>query len=91
MRLPLLLHLRFPTEGGSYGLWLPWLLLYPILLAVMLIILPLVLVIAAILLPSGKAKPLILAGPYLWLLLASLGDLRVEIRTDHQEMLLNFI
>ena len=91
MHLPLLLHLRFPIERRTHGLWLPWLLVYPILLIIMLPVFPIILIIAAVLLPIGKARQLILAGPYLWQLLAVLGGLRVEIHTNRGEVLLNFV
>jgi len=37
---PMFLHLRIPTDNGFVGLWLPWFLVYPILLGLMLIALP---------------------------------------------------
>jgi len=91
MRLPMLLHLRFPTNRGSCGLWLPWFFIYPILLAIMLLVLPLVLFIAIALLPLGKTWRLVMAGPYLWQLLAAMGGLRAEIHTGQRQMLINFI
>lgn len=91
MYLPMLLHLHIPTDDGSYGLWLPWFAIYPLLLALMLTILPIILITAIILLPLGKARPFILAGPYLWQLLAAMGGLRAEIRTGHRDVLVNFI
>jgi len=91
MRIPLLLQLSFPTDRSLRSLWLPWLLIYPILLALMLLILPFVLVAVAVLIPFGKAKPLILAGPYLWQLIVALGGLRIEVYANNHKVLLNFI
>ncbi|MDV2989548.1 MAG: hypothetical protein P3T54_05310 [Dehalogenimonas sp.] len=90
-RPPLLLHLRIPTSDGSFGLWLPWFLIYPILLALMLIALPIVLVAVLILLPTGKARPLIMGGPYLWRILFSMRGLNVDINDGPKRMTFNFI
>jgi hypothetical protein len=90
-RPPLLLHLRIPTSDGFFGLWLPWFLIYPILLALMLIALPIVLVAVLILLPTGKARPLIMGGPYLWRILFSMRGLNVDINDGPKRMTFNFI
>ena len=91
MSVPMFLYLRFPTGGGSFGMWLPWFLIYPIVLALMLLVLPFVLVAAIILLPLGKAQPVIMAGPYLWRLLFAMGGLRVDVKTGVHEVQLNFV
>jgi hypothetical protein len=89
--IPTLLHLKIPTEDGYFGLWLPWFLVYVILLALMLVALPFVLLAAIILLPSGRARPLIMAGPCLWRLLFAMRGLRAEIQTGRRQVLVNFI
>ena len=88
---PLLLHLRIPTNEGFLGLWLPWFLVYPILLALMLIAFPIVLILALILLPTGKARPLIMGGPYLWRILFSMRGLNVDINDGQKRMTFNFV
>ena len=88
---PLWLHLRIPTENSSFGLWLPWFLVYPVLLVLMLVVLPFVLVAAVILLPFGKARPLIFAFPYLWRLLFAMRGLNVDVRSGRQDIVINFV
>jgi hypothetical protein len=88
---PLLLHLRIPSGEGFLGLWLPWFLIYPILLLLMLIALPFVLVLAVIMLPTGRARPLIMAGPFLWRLLFAMRGLKMDIQTGNREMLFDFV
>ena len=88
---PLLLHLRVPSNEGFVGLWLPWFLLYPVLLALMLVVLPFVFLAILFLLPAGKAEPLIWGGPYLWRLLFSMRGLRVEVNTGGRRMMLDFV
>lgn len=90
-RPPLLLHLRIPSGNGFIGLWLPWFLIYLLLLALMLIALPIVIVLAVILLPTGKSRPLILAGPYVWLLLLNMRGLKVDIQQGSRKIMFNFV
>ncbi len=89
---PLLLHLRIPSKNeGFIGLWLPWFLVYPILLLLMLIALPFVLIAAIFMVPAGRARPLIMAGPYLWRLLFAMRGLKLDIQTGNRTMLINFV
>jgi hypothetical protein len=88
---PLLLHLRLPSREGFLGLWLPWFLVYPILLALMLIALPFILVAAIFLVPGGRARPLLMAGPYIWRLLFALRGLKMDIETGGREMMVDFV
>jgi hypothetical protein len=88
---PLLLHLRIPSDKGFVGLWLPWFLIYPVILLLMLIALPIVILVALILLPAGNARPLIMGGPYMWRLLFAMRDLKMDIQTGNRKMLLNFV
>jgi hypothetical protein len=89
--MPMLLHLRIPTQDGSFGLWLPWFLIYPILLVLMLVVLPFVLLAAVVLLPLGKAQPVIMAGPFLWGILFALRGLKLEFETGGRAVLVNFV
>jgi hypothetical protein len=89
--MPLLLHLRIPTDTGSFGVWLPWFLVYPVLLALMLLVLPVMLIAVVFTLPFGYARPLVLVWPYLWRLLFSMRGLNVEIATGPREIQLRFI
>jgi len=88
---PLLLHLKIPSKEGFTGLWLPWFLLYPVLLLLMLIALPFVLVLAIFLMPAGKSRMLIMAGLYLWRLLFAMRGLRIDIQTGERQMMFNFV
>ena len=88
---PLLLHLRIPSKEGFVGLWLPWFLVYPVLLLLMLIAFPFILIAAIFLVPAGRARPLLLAGPYIWRLLFSMRGLKMDIETGGREMMFDFI
>jgi hypothetical protein len=89
--MPMLLHLRIPTQDSSLGLWLPWFLIYPILLVLMLVVLPFVLLAAIVLLPLGKARPVIMVGPYLWRVLFALRGLNLEFETGGRAVIVNFV
>ena len=89
--MPIFLHLRIPTQDGSFGLWLPWFLIYPVMLVLMLVVLPFALLAVIVLLPLGKARPVIMAGPYLWGLLFALRGLNLEFETGGRAMLVNFV
>jgi hypothetical protein len=88
---PMLLHLRIPREKGYCGLWLPWFLIYPVLLVLMIIVLPLVILLAIFMLPTGKARLLILSGPYLWQVLFNMRGLRVHLYEGKREIMFNFV
>jgi hypothetical protein len=89
---PLLLHLRIPSKNeGFIGLWLPWFLIYPVLLLLMVVALPIVIIVALFMLPTGRAHTLLMAGPYMWRLLFAMRGLKMEIQTGRREMLLDFV
>ena len=88
---PLLLHLRIPSKEGFTGLWLPWFLVYPVLLLLMLIALPFILIAALFLVPAVRARPLLMAGPYIWRLLFAMRGLKMDIQTGGREMLVDFV
>jgi len=89
---PTMLYLRFPTgPHSSFGLWLPWFLVYPLILALMLLVLPFMLIAVVFTLPFGYARPLIMLWPYVWRLLFSLRGLDMDIRSGQHDIQLNFV
>ena len=90
-RPPLLLHLRIPSKSGFIGLWLPWFLVYPVLLLLMLVALPLILIAVLIMVPMGNARSLLLAGPYLWRVMFAMRGFRLDIGNGQQAMLVDFV
>lgn len=90
-RPPLLLHLQIPLGDGFIGLWLPWFLVYLLLLILMVIALPFIIIFAIILIPTGKIRPLIMAGPYIWQILFNMWGLKVDIQQNDRKLMLNFI
>lgn len=88
---PMLLHLKFPTEDGFAGLWLPFFLVYPILLALSLVAAPFLLIAALVLWPDGKAKASLLVLPYIWNVIFKTRGLMVDVRNSGRDVLINFI
>ena len=90
-RPPMLLHLRFPTGRGGWGLWLPFFLLYPLLLALFIVALPIILLLALVLWPAGKGLALLLATWYLWVILFKMQGLKVDIMQGASNVLVEFV
>ena len=88
---PMLLHLRIPVGDGFFGLWLPWFLVYLLLLVAMLIAIPFMIVLAIILLPIGKSRPLIMIWPYIWRLLFNMRGLTVDIQQNKRKLMFDFV
>ena len=88
---PILLHLQIPVGGGFFGLWLPWFLVYLLLLIVMLIAIPFVIVLTIIFLTFGKSRPLILIWPYVWRLLFNMKGLKVDIQQNNRKIMFNLV
>jgi hypothetical protein len=87
----MLLHLRFPGEGGGWGLYLPFFLLYPLLLALFIVALPVILLLALVLWPAGKGLPLLQAVWYLWVMLFKMQGLKVDIMQGASNVLVEFV
>jgi hypothetical protein len=88
---PMLLHVRFPSGSGSWGLWLPLFLIYPLLLALSLIVLPFLLLTALVMLPTGDARIPLMVLPYAWNVIVKTRGLLVDIQDREQKVLINFI
>ena len=88
---PMLLHLRFPVEAGSWGLWLPFFLIYPILLAVSLVLLPFLLIAGLVMWPGGRAKIPLLVLPYIWNVIFKTRGLLVDVKQEDHDVLIDFI
>jgi hypothetical protein len=90
-RPAMLLHVKFPTEHGMWGLWLPFFLVYPVLLVVSLIALPFLLLSALVLLPFGFARLALLALPYVWNVVFKTRGLTVDVSQPGKTVLIDFV
>lgn len=88
---PMLLHLQIPIGDSFIGLWLPWFIVYLLLLILMVIAMPFLIILAIILIPTGKSRPLVFAVPYVWRLLFNMNGLKVDIQQNKRRIMFNFI
>jgi len=87
---PSTLRVRIYNQRRRFGLWLPLFLVWPLIMAFVLLLYPLVLVCAAIFWFRGWGKPLLLSGPALFGLFCALYGLRVEVNQPSQQVLISF-
>lgn len=88
---PMMLLLKIPCGDGKCHLWLPWFLVYFILLALTLVALPFVLLLMVFLLPLGKARFPMLIVWLVWQVIVNLQGLQVEIGQAGREMSFSFV
>ena len=87
---PSLLRVRIRSRDKRFTLWLPLFLVWPPGFVLLAILSPLVLVLAALLWPLGWARPLLLAGPFLFRLFCSLRGLEVNVEKSSEQVLISF-
>lgn len=88
---PMLLHLRFPIQNGTWGIWLPFFLVYPILLVVSLLVLPFLLLAAIFLCFDSRIKIPLLILPYFWNVVFKTRGLLVDVQHAGRDVLIYFI
>ncbi len=79
IRPPFVLRVRIRNGNRRFGFWVPLFMVWPPIILLALGLFPLVLVLAALLWPTGRGKPLLLAGPLFFGLICSLRGLRVDV------------
>jgi predicted permease len=84
---PCLMHVRIHNEEHNFGLWLPLFLAWLILAALLLAILPILLILLIVALPFGWGEFMLLLGPRFYNILCALRGLKVEIDRTSEEVL----
>ena len=87
---PLLLRLRIRNGKHRFGLWLPLFLVWPPVVIIVLALLPFVLVLSALLWPTGRGRPVLLAGPTFFGLYCSLRGLMIEVKSPSGQVYIAF-
>jgi hypothetical protein len=87
---PLLMRLRVFNKRSRISLWIPLFLIWPIVLAIAIVLAPLVLIIALITWPIGWGKPFLLAGPTIGRCVCALHGLEVDVKEGDQSFLISF-
>ena len=90
-RPPMLMHLKFQSENGKFGLWLPLFLLIPLALVVLIILSPLILIAILVLWPSGWGKLAVLAVWAAIVSFCSLRGLKVDVQGRRESVFISVV
>ena len=88
---PCLMHVRIHNEEHNFGLWLPLFLAWLILAALLLAILPIFLILLIVALPFGWGEFMLLLGPRFYNILCALRGLKVEIDRTNDKVEVLFV
>jgi len=88
---PCLMHLRIHNEEYNFGLWLPLFLAWLILVALAIALLPIFLIILIVAWPFGWGKFMLLLGPRLYNVLSALKGFKVDINRQREQVAITFI
>lgn len=86
---PYLLRLRIRNRRRRIRLWLPLFLLWPLAVVLALILTPFMLILAIVFLCRGWGR-LLLAGPVIFRCLSALSGLEVDVKRDHERIIVSF-
>ena len=78
-RPPALLRVRVQSDESRFRLWVPLILLWPVIAVILVLAIPLVVLAAALAWRRGWGRPVLFAGPLLLYALTSLPGLRVNV------------
>ncbi len=88
---PMMMQLGFPSRQGRWSIWLPFFLVYPLLLLVSLIVLPFLLLAALGMLFIGQAHKPLLILPYAWNIVFKLRGLSIDVDGPGSGVLINIV
>lgn len=89
--VPLVMRLMVrPKQGRGFNLWLPVILIWVLVAALLLLLLPFVLLAALLTWRSGPGKGLLLIYPLMGGVLWNLAGLHVEVASEESEILFDF-
>jgi hypothetical protein len=90
--IPLLLRIRVRKENRrGVNLWLPLFLLWLLVLPILAALLPLVLIAALILWPSGKGKLILYGYIMIFGLIGYMSGLKIDVRSGDNNIYVNLI
>lgn len=91
MAPPMVMRMHMPKEkGGTFKLWLPIFLAYPLILAIGIVFAPLMLLLALLTWPVGWGKTFLFLGPAIVRVICSLRGLLVDIQSAKEKVLISF-
>ena len=87
---PSILRVRVLDEDSRVSLWIPLVLVWPLVLAVYLLLLPCFVVAAIVTWRSGWGKPILMGGPALFRLYCDLRGLKIDVKEPEESVLIYF-
>lgn len=88
---PCLMHLRIHNEEHNIGLWLPLFLAWLILAALVLALLPIFLILLIVAWPFGWGEFMLLLGPRFYTILCALKGLKVDVNRHKEQIAITFV
>jgi hypothetical protein len=85
------MHVRIHNGEHNFGLWLPLFLAWLILAALLLALLPVFLILLIVALPFGWGEFVLLLGPRFYNILCALRGLKVEIDRTNEKVEVLFV
>ena len=87
---PSILRVRVLDDDSRVSLWIPLILIWPIVLGLYLLLLPCIVVAAIATWRSGWGRPILLVGPVLFRLYCGLRGLEVDFTEPKRSVLVYF-
>ncbi len=87
---PSILRVRVLDDDSRVSLWIPLILVWPLVAALYLLLLPFVLIAAVLTWRRGWGKAILLGGPVLFRLYCALRGLRVDMTESKRSILVYF-
>jgi hypothetical protein len=88
---PCLLYLRVNNGEHNFGLWLPLFLVWILLAAILLALLPIYLIVVIISFAAGWGEFFLMAGPRLYDVLCALKGLKVDVDKTDEKVEITFV
>ena len=87
---PSIIRLRFQKDDQQFSLWLPLILIWPLIAIVSIVLFPIVLILAILLWPTGWGKSVLLSGPALLRVFCALRNLEVDVEEPTGQIFISF-
>lgn len=87
---PSILRVRVLDDDSRVSLWIPLILVWPLVVVIYLLFLPCIIVAAILTWRRGWGRPILLGGPALFRLYCSLRGLEINVTETNQSVLVYF-
>ena len=87
---PPIMRLRIQEDDRSFSLWLPLILIWPLIVVLGIALLPVVLILAILLWPTGWGKTILFGGPALLRVCCALRGLEIYVEETSQQVFISF-